>query len=171
MFIRAGTSGALSEAIDKGSVVITTKALRFEGVSDLYVTRRLRAIADHEIVRVLESSAQRLGIKYRSGVTLSTVAFYAMGSMAAYSDKALEPMGIQVLQELKESTPVLNVEMETATLLTLSRIYGMKSGSVCGISNRIPWEEGEQIRHTELALRNSIRVAVEALDNLHQKHS
>ncbi len=111
VFIRAGTSGALSKAIARGSVVITTSALRFDGVSDLYVTRRFRAIANREIIQALEHSAQKLGIEYRSGVTLSTSAFYAMDDTAMSFDTAFgseaqhetfEPRGLRMLQEMKE---------------------------------------------------------------------
>jgi uridine phosphorylase len=178
VFIRAGTSGALSDTIAVGSVVLTTRALRFDGVSDLYIGKRLRAIANREIVQALEHSAQQLGIDYSIGTTLSTSGFYAMGGMAKAGgiafgggvlDGIFEPQGLKELRNLKRSTQVLNVEMETATLLTLSRIYNLKSGSVCGISNRIPWEIGQQIHNTEMALHNAILVAVEALDYLYGK--
>lgn len=166
LFIRAGTSGALSPDVARGSVVITTRALRYDGVSDLYFTRRFGAIADRGVVRALERSAHKLNIDYHSGVTLSTSAFYAMDGEERSAGMDFVPRGLQMLAELRAKTPVLNIEMESATLLLLSRRYGLKSGSVCGISNQVPWQEGEQVKNTELALRNALRVAVEALDYL-----
>ena len=175
VFLRVGTSGALSDALELGSVVITTEALRYDGVSDLYIGKKFRALADEEIVKVLVSSAAALGKEYAVGTTLSTAAFYAMSAPSEAEEyspgsqnffKDFKPASMAKLWKLRAAAQVLNVEMETATLLTLARLYRLKAGSVCGISNRIPCGEDEQIRFTESALRNALCVGVDALDSL-----
>ena len=180
VILRAGTSGALSDKLEIGSVVITTKALRFDGVSDLYTWRRLKAIADAKVVEALKCSAKNLSIKYAPGLTVTTSSFYAMGGTSedgkiAFSGKGsvanFEPTGLAKLRDLIARDKPLNIEMESATLLILARLYGLKAGSVCGISNKVPWEEGEQAKFTELALRNAILVAIGALDCLHHKRT
>ena len=178
VIIRAGTSGVFSETVELGSVVISTKALRFDGVSDLYLSRRFHATAHHQVVRALKRSAETLAIGHSLGLTLSTSSFYAMGGTSEYGTIAFsgrtpmanfEPLGLARLRELIPKHEPLNIEMETTTLLILSRVYGLKAGSVCGISNRVPWQERDQIRFAEQALRNAILVGFGAIDNLYPK--
>lgn len=176
LVLRAGTSGALSHSIELGSVVITDKALRYDGVSNLYIGKRFKAIANRKVVEALISSAKELKVRYAVGTTLTTAGFYAMGETStggkipSFRNKigdGFEPIALAELRQLQATKKVLNVEMEAATLLTLARIYKVKSGAVCGISNRVPWREDEQIKFTHKALRNAIHVAVGALDYLH----
>jgi len=165
LFIRAGTSGSISAIAPLGSVVISSRALRYDGVSDLYAGRRVRATASPRVIRALERSAQTLGVECHLGVTLSTSAFYAMGDSlgTGLGCDGFRPRALATLQKPSDEGKVLNVEMETATPLTLSRVYGLDGGSVCGISNKVPWAEGEQHANTRRALVNAMGVATEAI--------
>lgn len=178
--IRAGTCASLKKELELGSVVITLDALRFDGVSDFYVNKEYQPKAEKNIIEALENSARELNIKYEKGTTLSTSSFYAFGGesddkhikfggFSTYSD--FNPPGLGLIQDIIENKLVLNVEMETATLLTLSNLNDLKSGSVCGISNYIPWKEGEQFESTEIGLRSALSVAIKAIENIFFKKS
>jgi len=173
VFIRAGTSGALKKDLDLKSVVITKNALRLDGVSDLYIDTKFRAEADNSIINALIEAANMLNIKYKTGATLTSSSFYAVGGRLledkvkfdGYSANSLfKPPGFEVLEKALTQKNVLNVDMETATLLVLSRLNEIKSGSVCGISNYIPWKKEEQIKHTEKSLNNALSIAVKAIE-------
>lgn len=177
IFLRAGTSGGLSTTPKLGSVVITTEAFRFDGVSDLYVKKSVKAVADDDVVEALINSADNQSIEYIKGVTLTTSAYYAMGGISkngvltfgGYSiDSKFKPVALGKLKNIVARRSAINVDMETATLFVLSEVYKLKSGAVCGISNRVPWEPGEQIKFTNLSLKNAIFVAVKAFDYLRQ---
>ncbi|MCE8429616.1 MAG: hypothetical protein J5U19_14675 [Candidatus Methanoperedens sp.] len=175
IFLRAGTSGGLSSTPKLGSVIITTEALRFDGVSDLYVQKSVKAVADTGVIESLMRSADSQSIEYTKGVTLTTSGYYAMGgiskngvlSFGGYSiDSKFKPVALGKLQNIVARMSAINVDMETATLFVLSEVYKLKSGAVCGLSNRVPWEPGEQIEFTNLSLKNAIFVAVKAFDYL-----
>ncbi len=174
IFLRAGTSGGLLDIIEVGNIVITSEALCYDGVSNLYLKNKKKVIADKEVVKKIVKSAKNLGIKYLKGTTLTTSAFYAMGAKkqngeilyAGYSSapKKFTPNGFEKLKEILENKEIINIDMETATLLMLSEIYGMKAGSITGISNKIPWKENEQIKFTNLSLKNSLIVAINTIN-------
>jgi uridine phosphorylase len=173
IFIRAGTSGALVNDLNCESVIITENAIRLEGVSDLYVDKNFDASADETIINALREAAIKLNLEYKIGTTLTSSSFYALGGkyvrgeieFDGYSAKhQFKPKGFEILKKVLQKKNALNIEMETATLLVLSKLNGLKSGSVCGISNYIPWKEGEQIKYTEKALKNAIRVATRAIE-------
>jgi uridine phosphorylase len=57
---------------------------------------------------------------------------------------------------------VLNVEMESSTVLTLGALFGLRAGCICTTSDRTPWPGPGQ---DALALDHNIKGAIEvALD-------
>ncbi|TXT58859.1 MAG: putative Uridine phosphorylase [Promethearchaeota archaeon] len=175
LFIRAGTSGSLRRNHVLESVIITSEALRFDGVSDLYVNKNFKATPSDSVNRALIASAQDLQIDYYLGKTISTSSFYAMGGI--YKEGRLEyngyvphrnyqPRIFDKFKQLLSKEKFSNIEMEAATLLTLSRILKLKAGVVCGLSNYIPWKPNEQTQHTYKSLENSIHVALRAIERL-----
>jgi uridine phosphorylase len=181
LFLRAGTSGALAHtSLQIGDVVITKQALRYDGVSDLYVKRNFKAVASHEVRQALVRSARKLRMKYSVGVTLTSGAFYAMSEVPPYlvtpyhqdsANRHFEPLVLATFRKLVATKRALNIEMETATVLTISRIYGLKAGAVCGISSLVPGKAGEQTSFTNTALKNAILIGVAALDYLRDKQT
>lgn len=177
-FIRAGTSGALKKSLDLGSVIITKTAIRLDGVSDLYVDSEFEAKADESIILALKHSSDELNMKYKVGNTISSSSFYALGGEVNENElkfngyalnAGFKPLGLNFLETIQKKKDILNVEMESATLLTLSRLQGLAAGSVCGISNYIPWYAGSQISNTEQALRNAIQIAIHAIKIMHEE--
>jgi uridine phosphorylase len=175
MFLRAGTSAAAPNTSQHlGDIVVTKEAIRYDGVSDLYVGKKVRALATRKIVDELEHAARELEIGFRTGLTLTSAGYYVTSNIfSGPSDecvggavRVVKPIALMKFLRLLSIKKILNIEMETATLLTLSKIYGLKAGAVSGLSS-LSWNNpSEQIEDAETALRNAIRVGITALDYL-----
>ena len=156
-FIRVGSTGAIQKNIACGDLVISSAALRLDGASNCYVMPEYPAAANYEVLLALIEAAESLGVRnYHVGVAATTADFYAGQN---------RPMTHHYLHEMENLLPtlqaagVLNFDMETATLYTLTALYGLRSGSICAVyANRCTDEftpdKGEE---------EAIRVANEAV--------
>ncbi len=163
-FIRVGTTGAIQPHIAIGDVVITTGAVRLDGASRHYAPVEFPAVAHHTIVCALIEGARKLGIDYHVGVTASSDTFYP-GEERTDSYRKYVIRALRGATKEWQALGVLNYEMESATLLTMTASMGLEGGCVTGVINRA--------RHgsiTERALRmgerNVIEVAVASVEYL-----
>ena len=161
-FIRVGTTGALQEYIKLGDVVISTAAVRFDGVSRIYVDPEYPAVASYDVLLALMEAAEVLGVRYHVGITASSDSFYVGQGRPGFRGYLPDRWrGIEV--KLKELN-VLNFEMEASTIFTLANIYGARAGAVCAvIANRVTNEFDPHAGITE-----AIKVANEAVRILHE---
>lgn len=137
--IRVGSCGTVRPEIAVGDLVITSGAMRGDGTSEEYIDESYPASADYEVIAALVAAAERLGYEYHVGVTLSTDSFYAGQGRPGF--EGYEAPGSDELLETLKSANVANIEMEAATLLTLSNLYDLRAGAVCAVyANR---ETGE----------------------------
>ena len=163
-FVRVGTTGAIQEYIKNGDCVITTGSVRLDGASTHYAPIEYPAVADHGVVSALVSGAEKAGVVYHTGVTASSDTFYPgeerKDSFRKYILRRFQGATIE-LRELH----VLNYEMESSTLLTMTASMGLKGGCVTGVVNR-----GSIGKITREALKkgeeNAIRTAVLSLERL-----
>jgi uridine phosphorylase len=141
-FIRVGTCGTLREDIATGSLIINDASVRLDGTSHFYVRNEFPAAASFEITFSLVDSAVANGVQYWVGTGATSGSFHAGQGRPGYDDyMSLE--GERILEEMKRAG-VLNFEMETAALLTLSRLHGFRAGSICSVvANRITGVWGE----------------------------
>ncbi len=138
-FIRVGSCGAIQRGVDIGDLVITTGAVRQEGTSAEYVRETYPAVAHDEVITALVTAAERLGHEYHLGITCSTDSFYAGQSRPGFDGYR----GVDAESRLEElrSAGVLNLEMETSSILTIAGLYGLRAGSVCAVyANRVTGE-------------------------------
>lgn len=129
--IRVGSCGTVRSDIAVGDLVITSGAMRGEGTSSEYIDKTYPASADYEVVSALVAAAERLGHDYHVGVTLSTDSFYAGQARPGF--EGYEAPGSDDLIETLKNANVANIEMEAATLLTLSNLYDLRAGAVCAV--------------------------------------
>ena len=61
-FIRLGSCGSLQPHIQLGDLIISTKALRHEFVTQFYAPPEIEAVADPDITAALTAAARQLGI-------------------------------------------------------------------------------------------------------------
>lgn len=135
-FIRVGTTGALSDHIDCGDLIINTGSIRHDGTSDLYVEPAYPAFAHYQVVDALVRAAKELGYRAHLGVGCSTSSFYAGQGRPGF--RGLDEEAKEQLVRRMISLGVLNFEMEAATLMTLGSLYNLRVGAVCTvIANRV----------------------------------
>jgi uridine phosphorylase len=124
--LRVGTCGALQPGVKMGDLVIALAAVRSEGTSDGYVPREYPAVASLEMVNALVEASVAASAPYHVGVMRSVDALY--------SDLVPAQMPRPDLQaELAMWTKagVIGNDMEASTLYVVSRIRGMRAGTIC----------------------------------------
>jgi len=160
VMIRVGTCGAISPEISVGSVVIADAAVRMDGTSPLYVHLGYPAAATPGVVMALDEAARSRGTKAAVGITASTDSFYVGQGRKSFggfipADKK------HIVVDLRAAR-VLCFEMEAATLFTLGRIFGIKTGAVFAVvANRATNDF-----RLEAGVEDAVDVAVESVRRL-----
>ncbi len=170
-FIRVGNSGALAEEVALGDYIITTAAVRDEGTTSSYVTPAYPAAAHFEVTAALVAVAKDSGFPYHAGVTWSADAFYARNKVLG-QDGQLLPMSFggyeqswmnDMVRDMKRAG-VLNIEMESSTLLTLASLFGLRAGCICTVSDRTPWPgPGQDMITLDHNIHGAIDIATKAM--------
>jgi uridine phosphorylase len=127
-FIRLGTTGGLQQHIRSGDVVISTGSIRWDGATVSYAPPEYPAVASYEVVIALMEACERLGLTYHLGISASVGSFYAAQSRPAFGGyEGLDEERVERLGRMG----VLNLEMEAATVFTLSSLFGLRGGAAC----------------------------------------
>ena len=161
-FLRVGTTGAIQPDVPTGTVIVTTGAVRLDGASTHYAPIEYPAVAHPDVVQAALAAARDLGVPVRAGVSASCDTFYP-GQERYDSYSGYVPRRFQGATEEWRRLHVLNYEMESATVLTLTAAMGLRGGCIAGvILNRA---NGETVTPAGLALgeSNVVRVATAAL--------
>jgi uridine phosphorylase len=154
-FIRVGSTGALQPHINCGDIIISSAAVRLDATSNCYIIPEYPATANYEVLLALIEAAENLEIpNYHVGITATTTDFYA--GQTRYTRERIEDKA-NLLATLQEAG-VLNVEMETATLFTLTSLWGLRAGAVTAVYNSHVTKEFKPGAGEE----NAIKIANEA---------
>ena len=160
VMIRVGTCGAIQPSIRVGSLIIADAAVRMDGTSLQYVHAGYPAAATPEVVMALSDAAASLKKVSAVGVAASTDSFYVGQGRRGFGGY-VSPRYAKVVEEMK-SARVLCFEMESATIFTLGRIFGIKTGAVfAAVGNRITNDFS-----SEAGVEDAIDVAVAAVKGL-----
>lgn len=131
--IRIGGTAAIQEGIECGDLIINTGSVRLGGTSSVYARIEYPAVANFHVVKALVESCEELGFKYHVGIGGTTSSFYhAQG-------RTLNEVNYHanIVEELR-GLKVLNLEMESETLLTLASVMGVFAATICVVHcNRI----------------------------------
>ncbi len=159
-FLRVGTCGAIAADLNPVDLVVSEGAVRLDGTSGHYAPLPYPACADTEVTTLIVRACRELGFPYRAGITCSSATFYP-------GQERYDTFTGYVIRELQGSLDewrrlgVLNYEMETATLFTMARVFGMRAGAVCAVLvNRLTSEEPDHATYKEAESRVS-RAAVQ----------
>ena len=124
--IRIGSSAALDPEIKIGDLMITTAAMKNEGTSKFYAPENFPAVPDFELTHCLietaKEMADEIGSKVYCGITSSDDAFYGE-----------TPEFIESLRKLK----VMNLDMESSALYTVSHLRGVRAATINGTSGNL----------------------------------
>lgn len=168
-FLRVGTTGAIQPTIAIGDLVITSGSVRLDGASKDYAPIEYPAVPHPQVLIALIEAArahEREGIRTHVGITASSDTFYAGEERTDGFSRYLLRRHRGLIEEM-ERLQVLNIEMESATLLTMCAALGLKAGVITGVVNRRRKKEekitAERLRAGE---ENVIRVALTAAERL-----
>jgi uridine phosphorylase len=131
VMIRVGTCGAIAREAKVGSVIIADAAVRMDGTSALYIQQGYPAAAEPRVVMALSDSARGLGQRAAVGIAASTDSFYVGQGRKSYG--GYFPSESATITEKLREARVLCFEMEAATLFTLGRLFGLKTGAVFAV--------------------------------------
>ena len=156
-FIRVGTCGALQKNIDIGDLIIPIAACRGEGTSRQYVPLPFPAVAHPDVVNVLRKTAPDA----HTGMIWTEDTFYISDS------------------EYWSSLGILAVEMECASLFTVSSLKKARTGAILAVDGNILLgtckKERKVISHAEeipekakRGVEKEIKAALEAIIHLVQ---
>ena len=170
--IRIGTSGGIASGLEKGDFVIATGAVRADGTSRSYVWPEYPAVADHEVVMALVEAATKARARFDVGICFSVDGFYSEntvlkeGKIAPMSQSEYIPsFMVDRLDDVKKMR-VKNIEMENSAIFTLASLFGLRAGSICTVSDVVPWHPTEKVIDFEQNMADCIKVATEAMKTL-----
>ena len=164
-FLRVGTTGAIQADIDIGTVIITTGAVRLDGASTHYAPIEYPAVSHPDVVQAALAAAAALGVPHRAGVSASTDTFYP-GQERYDSYSGYVPRRFQGITEEWQRLHVLNYEMESSTILTLTAAMGLRGGCVAGVVVNRARSEAVTKTNLEIGESNAARVAVATVARL-----
>lgn len=149
LLVRAGTTGALQEELEPGSLVVAEAAVADDGAG-LAMTGGLAPPPDPAITAALADAAARSGRPVARGTVVSTDVFY---DLAPGRNEAWRARGI------------LAVEMEAAVLFALAARHGARAGCVLTVSNQLVGADPGWLgaKQREQAGLDACRVALDAL--------
>ena len=127
--VRIGSCGTLREEVRIGDLVISAGAVRLENTSTFFVHEGYPAFADYEVLMALVAAAGRKGLRHQVGLTATAPGFYGAQCREVEGFPLRKP---DLIRELA-AQGVLNYEMETSALLTLSTLRGLRAGAVCAV--------------------------------------
>lgn len=114
--IRIGSAGAIQPEIELGDLIIAQGAVREDGASHMYVQQGYPATADPQMTVWLEEVCRKRQFPYHTGIVRSHDSFYIDDEVA--------------LMEKWHQKGILGSDMETAALLTVARLRGVRAASI-----------------------------------------
>ena len=162
-FLRVGGSGSWNENVHPGDIVISSGAVRDEGLSHHYIVPQYPAVASYELVLALAQAATLAQASFHVGITRSSDSDYcAWGkpSVGGY----LQPQHTQVIDYYNRAG-ILNTDCETSAILTLTSLFGRRGSSICSIGDNTVLGEPFQ---AGAGHEKAIAIALEGLAILHQ---
>lgn len=121
--LRIGSCGALQSGIAVGELLLVQAAVRDEGTSRAYVPEGYPAVSDAALLALCARSARRRGLKAHIGLVRSHDSFYIDGQ--------------EDVNRLWSGRGVLGSDMETAALLAVARLRGLRAMSI--LNTVVPW--------------------------------
>jgi uridine phosphorylase len=157
--LRVGTCGALQPEVKMGDLVIASAAVRSEGTPDGYVPKEYPAVASLEVVNSLVEAAEAAGVPYHVGLMRSVDALYS----DLLPDRMPRP-DLRGELEMWTKAGIIGNDMETSTLLIVSRLRGVRAGTVCLCVDEVGAGE---IHHLDPSyMDRMLAVAVDAIRRL-----
>lgn len=122
--VRMGTVMALQDDM-LGHFIIPIGAMRRESTSKTYVEESYPAVADIDLVNVMNNTVADFGKRYLNGINCTMDGFYSKMHDSKFSKECGVDM-LKTFEELKK-LHVTGVDMESSCMLTLGRLMSVKT--------------------------------------------
>ncbi len=122
--VRMGTVMALQDDM-LGHFIIPIGAMRRESTSKTYVEESYPAVADIDLVNVMNSTVADFGKRYLNGINCTMDGFYSKMHDSKFSKECGVDM-LKTFEELKK-LHVTGVDMESSCMLTLGRLMSVRT--------------------------------------------
>lgn len=154
--IRVGTAGSYSQDHPAGSLVISTAAVRAEGLTRQLVPEGFPAVGDSQVVNALFEAANATSGITAKGITVALDAFFTGV--------------IEIPHKQYKQAGAIAVEMEIAALYIVSTLRGARAGAILAIDGYADAELSEVYDpHTNAvadAVEREIQAALRAMTSL-----
>lgn len=125
--VRMGTVMAMDDHM-LGQFIIPIASMRRESTSKTYVEESYPAVADLELVNVMNSTVAQFGKRCQNGISCTMDGFYTQMHDSRFSLECGREM-LPVYDELKK-LGISGIDMESACMLTVGRLMGVKTAVV-----------------------------------------
>lgn len=138
--LRVGNSGGMRPDLKIGDLVICSGGIREDRVMLDYVPVEYPAVPSRHMVQAEIAAFESLEIPFKEGLTLSVGTMYPGSGF----ETARGVMDQTVLNRvhLWKKIGAANVDIETTTVLTMTRLFGLHGGALLGIGNDTSSGEG-----------------------------
>lgn len=134
-FLRVGGSGGFGDRVRPGDLVISSGAVRDEGMTRAYISEAYPAASHYEVVCAAVEAAEAVGCPYHVGVTVSCDSDYVGGGRPGVGGY-LQPWNAEHAG-IYNRAGCLNGDRESAAIITLSALFGRRGGSICSVSDNM----------------------------------
>ena len=150
-FVLLGLAGSLQPELHTGSLVISTSAIRGEGVSQHYLPPHPAADSSEEMVRGLSEILTKQNYAHALGATWTT-------------DAPFRELRKDVLEHQRQG--VLAVDMEAAAMLSVARSLNLSAAAMFSIADQLSggqWRMSDDLRPAQKGLSILFEAAYEYL--------
>ncbi len=134
-FLRLGGSGGFGDDVEPGDIVISSGAVRAEGMTKSYIDAGYPAASHYEVVTAMVQAAEQAGHPYHVGVTVSCDSDYVGGGRPGVGGY-MQPWNTE-WAGVYNRAGCLNGDRESSAVITLASLFGRRGGSVCSVSDNI----------------------------------
>ncbi len=154
--LRAGVTGSMQPGVAAGDLIIASGAVRMDKTSEHYVFLEYPAVADFEVVAALIAAAQKYGFRYHVGVAATSSSFYCGEGTSGFA--GYRHSGMDSIASDLAAAKVYDWDTETATLLTLASLYGLRAGRVNAVV-----DDPETGTYNPIGEERAVKTALEAV--------
>lgn len=160
--LRVGNSGGMSDDVHVGDIVVCTAGIREDRVMLDYVPLEYPAVPSFSMVLAERMACEALGVPFREALTLSGGTMYPGSGFETAAGVFDEDVLRKV--HLWKKAGAVNVDIETTTVLVMTRLFHMAGGALLGIGNDTSSGEGEFLG--EKVKDRMAQLGLESLHNL-----
>ena len=129
--LRMGTGAALKEGVSNGDILIFDSAYRADGTTKMYVPEGYPAVTHYEVLEGMLAAVKELDLPFHVGTSYCRDALYTNRANINTSFGGYHPHSWDTFMDDLRQTNVIATEMESAAVMVLTRLFGLRGGALC----------------------------------------